>query len=255
MGLCIFTAGIFWEYVWMRMAGSMFLSFLFLRLGCTEYLCPTWRASEERAFGWFGCVRGSWVPWRGCARCLERVRAFVRSCVRGGFRLRSGAFEKARSRTRGGYVDPYATFGGRGKVYVCIHTCVPTVCTCMYHGVRYYGVRTIRARRRRRDHLGEDKGTPRLNRCRVLWHDVSFTTRKGGWYTVGQLSRAQIVQFELFELILLLRLDKQFSIEQFEPTVSQSTVPPPLTPLRRWEDSIDEALPRAKYSYYYYYYY
>ena len=48
--------------------------------------------------------------------------------------------------------------------------------------------------------------------------------------TVGSPHRAQIRQFELCELILLLRLDKQLSIEQFEPTVSQSTVPsPPLT--------------------------
>ena len=42
--------------------------------------------------------------------------------------------------------------------------------------------------------------------------------------TVGNPPRAQISQFELFELILLLNLDKHFSIEQFEPTLSQSTV-------------------------------
>ena len=40
--------------------------------------------------------------------------------------------------------------------------------------------------------------------------------------------RAQISQFELFELILLLKLDKQFPVEQFEARVSQSTVPSPL---------------------------
>ena len=40
--------------------------------------------------------------------------------------------------------------------------------------------------------------------------------------------RAQIVLFQLFELILLLKLDKQFPVEQFEATVSQSTVPNPL---------------------------
>ena len=44
---------------------------------------------------------------------------------------------------------------------------------------------------------------------------------------VGLPHRAQIVQFELFELFVLLELDQRFSIEQFEPTVSQSTVPPP----------------------------
>ena len=38
-------------------------------------------------------------------------------------------------------------------------------------------------------------------------------------------------QFELFELVLLLRLDKRFSVEQFEATLSQSTVAsPPLNP-------------------------
>ena len=34
-------------------------------------------------------------------------------------------------------------------------------------------------------------------------------------------------QFELFELILLLKLDKQFPVEQCEATVSQSTAPSP----------------------------
>ena len=46
--------------------------------------------------------------------------------------------------------------------------------------------------------------------------------------TVGNPHRAQIFQFEFFELDLLSRLDKQVSAEQFEPTVSQSTVPSPL---------------------------
>ena len=35
--------------------------------------------------------------------------------------------------------------------------------------------------------------------------------------------RTQIYQFELSELILLLKLDKQFPFEQSEATVSQST--------------------------------
>ena len=43
--------------------------------------------------------------------------------------------------------------------------------------------------------------------------------------TVGNPHRAQIYQLELFELILLLKFDKQFPVEQFEATVSQSTVP------------------------------
>ena len=50
-----------------------------------------------------------------------------------------------------------------------------------------------------------------------------------GGDTVGNPHRAQIVQFELFELILLLKLDNKFPVEQFEATVSQSTVPSPLS--------------------------
>ena len=53
---------------------------------------------------------------------------------------------------------------------------------------------------------------------------------------VGKAHRTQTSQFELFELfelIPLLKLDKQLSIEQFEATVSQSTVPsPPLLVIR-----------------------
>ena len=46
---------------------------------------------------------------------------------------------------------------------------------------------------------------------------------------VGSPHRAQIVSFELFELVLLLESDKQFPVEQFEATVSQPTVSfPPL---------------------------
>ena len=52
--------------------------------------------------------------------------------------------------------------------------------------------------------------------------------------TVGSPHRAQICQFELFELIFLLKLDKHFPVEQFEATVSQSTVPShPLSEVRR----------------------
>ena len=45
--------------------------------------------------------------------------------------------------------------------------------------------------------------------------------------TVGNPHRAQIYQFELFELTLLLQERKQFSVEQFEAAVSQSTVSSP----------------------------
>ena len=53
---------------------------------------------------------------------------------------------------------------------------------------------------------------------------------EGGGDTVGNPRRAQIYRFELFELILLSKLDKRFPVEQFEAAVSQSTVPP--LPLR-----------------------
>ena len=47
--------------------------------------------------------------------------------------------------------------------------------------------------------------------------------------TVGNPHRAQISQFELFELILLLKFDKRFPVEQFEAAASQSAaVPSPL---------------------------
>ena len=46
---------------------------------------------------------------------------------------------------------------------------------------------------------------------------------------VGNPHRVQKAQFEFVEFVFLLsRLDKQLSIEQFEPTVSQSTVSSPL---------------------------
>ena len=48
---------------------------------------------------------------------------------------------------------------------------------------------------------------------------------------VGNPHRAQTYKFELFELIHLSKLDKQFSIEQSEPTASQSTVASPLLTL------------------------
>ena len=42
---------------------------------------------------------------------------------------------------------------------------------------------------------------------------------EGGDDAVGNPHRAQIVKFELFELILILKLDKQFPVEQFEATI------------------------------------
>ena len=52
--------------------------------------------------------------------------------------------------------------------------------------------------------------------------------------TLGNPHRAQISQFELFELILLLKSDKRLPVEQFEATVAQSTVPSP--PSYLWAD-------------------
>ena len=46
--------------------------------------------------------------------------------------------------------------------------------------------------------------------------------------TAGNPHRAQISQFELFERVLLSKLDKQFPLELIEAAASQSTVPSPL---------------------------
>ena len=63
----------------------------------------------------------------------------------------------------------------------------------------------------------------------VASYESTNTRYKGvlgrGDDTVGNPRRAQISQFELFELILLLKVDNQLHIEQFEATVSQSTLP------------------------------
>ena len=65
----------------------------------------------------------------------------------------------------------------------------------------------------------------------VAGRTVEAEPRRGrfgrGDDTVGNPHRAQIFQFDLFELILLLKLHKQFPVEQFEATVSQSAVPSP----------------------------
>ena len=60
---------------------------------------------------------------------------------------------------------------------------------------------------------------------------------------VGNPHRAQISRFELFELILLLAVGKQFPVKQFEATVlSQSTVSPPLIPRSRTLEGLDFGL-------------
>ena len=63
--------------------------------------------------------------------------------------------------------------------------------------------------------------------------------------TVGNAHRAQSCQLELFQLILLLKLDKRLPVEQFEATVSQSTAPsPPLN--QAWEAAATGALAAAE---------
>ena len=52
---------------------------------------------------------------------------------------------------------------------------------------------------------------------------------------VGNPGRARISQFDLFELGLLLKLDNQFPVEHFEPTVSQSTSSPLRIPTAKAE--------------------
>ena len=54
------------------------------------------------------------------------------------------------------------------------------------------------------------------------------TVGRGGMTQLETLIELDIFQFELFELILSLKLDKRLPVEQFEATVSQSTVPSPL---------------------------
>ena len=51
-----------------------------------------------------------------------------------------------------------------------------------------------------------------------------------GMIRLETLIELKFLNSSFFKLILLLELDKQFPVEQFEATVSQSTVPsPPLT--------------------------
>ena len=72
--------------------------------------------------------------------------------------------------------------------------------------------------------------SPLMARFDARRRDVAVRQFERGDDTIGNHHQAQISQFELFELFLLLKLDNQFSIEQFEPTVSQSTVSSPSPP-------------------------
>ena len=86
------------------------------------------------------------------------------------------------------------------------------------------------------EHMHRRVGTPGKIHAHLCAWSVSVPTIGGGHDAVGNPHRAQICQFELFELIVLLTLVNNLYIERFEPTVSQSTVsspPPPLIPLLR----------------------
>ena len=63
--------------------------------------------------------------------------------------------------------------------------------------------------------------------ARTIFTPTMFSRRRKGDDTVGNPCRAQIAQFELFEISLLWKLDKQFPVKRFEATVSQSAVPSP----------------------------
>ena len=63
--------------------------------------------------------------------------------------------------------------------------------------------------------------------ARTIFTPTMFSRRRKGDDTVGNPRRAQIAQFELFEISLLWKLDKQFPVKRFEATVSQSAVPSP----------------------------
>ena len=56
-------------------------------------------------------------------------------------------------------------------------------------------------------------------------NDNSNTNHTKKAVMVGNPHRAQICQFGFFELIFLFKLDKQFPVERFEATASQSTIP------------------------------
>ena len=95
---------------------------------------------------------------------------------------------------------------------------------------------------------------PRIPRPRDSWlYWFSMRTSgakfRRGDETVVNPHRAKTFQFEFFNRILWFKLDNQSSIEQFEPTGSQSTVSPALLKVRmskRWVSS-----PRNYYEYKY----
>ena len=73
--------------------------------------------------------------------------------------------------------------------------------------------------------------------------DVCLCESEGGMIRLGtlielkfsiQVFRAQNYKFEFFELIILLKFDKQLAVERFEATGSQSTVSSPSLNFAAW---------------------
>ena len=79
--------------------------------------------------------------------------------------------------------------------------------------------------------------------CSFTDTGINWQLSQGGDDTVGHPHRSQNCQFELFELIISLKLDNKFSIEQFEPTVSQSTVSSPFLNYERRYQGWDHTSP------------
>ena len=77
-----------------------------------------------------------------------------------------------------------------------------------------------------------------LSVCRRDWADLCYLSEtthgmyvlysQGGMIRLEPLIELNLLNSLLFELIPLFKLDKQFPVERFEATVSQSTVPSPL---------------------------
>ena len=81
-------------------------------------------------------------------------------------------------------------------------------------------------------HLIEIALRSKLGARSSTWTVSSHFSLGRGDDTVGNPHRAQTSQFEFFELTISLKWDKHVPIEQFEPTVPQSTVPSPPLDIR-----------------------
>ena len=115
-------------------------------------------------------------------------------------------------------------FQGNGSGFSAPHF-EPVCFECVRNENRpYFSIGLARPRTCEMSRLRSKSGAARY--CFSDFRGAHYHSRKG-YNTVGSPPRAQISQFELFELILFLKLDKQFPVEQFEATASQSTVPSP----------------------------